>query len=214
MISLSPLSKASADQQDFETAHENAEKLPTQGGQLIVLAGPSGVGKGTLLKHLRQQHPELGLSISATTRQPRQGESDGYHYYFKSTEQFQKMIETGELLEWAQFAGNYYGTPKAPIEAAIAQGEYIVLEIELVGARQVRQSFPAAKQIFILPPNVETLEQRIRSRGQETEAAIEKRLTRAKVELAAAHEFDVQIVNKNLDRALNELEQAIFGSPA
>ncbi len=180
-------------------------------GQLIVLAGPSGVGKGTLLQQLRLKHPELRLSISATTRQPRSGEVDGQHYYFKSREQFQAMVEAGELLEWAEFAGNYYGTPKAPIEDAIAKGQQVVLEIELLGARQVRESFPLAKQIFIAPPDVEALEARIRARGQETEAAIAKRLAQSKVELAAAHEFDTTIVNDRLKTALSELEAAIFG---
>jgi len=179
-------------------------------GQLIVLAGPSGVGKGTLIRQLRSHYPDLRLSVSATTRQPRAGEVDAQHYYFKSCEQFQDMVREGSLLEWAKFAGNYYGTPKAPIEAAISQGKQVILEIELLGARQVRQSFPLAKQIFIAPPNVEALEERIRSRGQETEAAIAKRLAQAKVELAAAHEFDATIVNDCLETALSELETAIF----
>lgn len=191
----------------IEKQVENAIK---KAGQLIVLAGPSGVGKGTLLQQLRLKHPKLKLSISATTRQPRAGEVDGQHYYFKTREQFQAMVNAGELLEWAEFAGNYYGTPKAPIEAAIAQGQRVILEIELMGARQVRQSFPAANQIFIAPPDVSTLETRIRARGQETEAAIAKRLAQSKVELAAAHEFDTVIVNDCLETALQELEAAIF----
>ena len=180
-------------------------------GKLIVISGPSGVGKGTLLQRLRQQYPELQVSISATTRQPREGEVHGQHYYFVSKEQFQSMIERGELLEWAEFAGNCYGTPKAPIVAAIAQGQRVVLEIELLGARQVRESLPAAKQIFIAPPTDKTLDHRIRGRGQETETAIEKRLKQAKVELAAADEFDIKIVNDSLDTALEELEAAVLG---
>ena len=183
----------------------------TQKAQLIVLAGPSGVGKGTLLARLRQAHPDLGVSVSVTTRQPRVGEVDGEQYHFVSRERFSDLVEEDELLEWAEFAGNCYGTPRAPIEAAIAKGQSIVLEIELLGARQVRKSFPNAKQIFVMPPSESALESRIRSRGKDSEAAIEKRLLQAKVELAAADEFDLKIVNDDLDRALAELETAIFG---
>lgn len=180
-------------------------------GKLIVLAGPSGVGKGTLLKQLLKKHPDVQVSVSATTRQPRAGEVDGLHYYFVSRDRFRSMIEDGDLLEWAEFAGNCYGTPKAPIEAAITNGQQVILEIELVGARQVRKSFPNAKQIFILPPSAETLEKRIRSRGQDSEGAIAKRLNRAQEELAAADEFDLQIVNDDLERAFAELEETMFG---
>ncbi|MEL6855302.1 MAG: guanylate kinase, partial [Cyanobacteria bacterium J06607_13] len=171
----------------------------------------SGVGKGSLLKRLLRHHPELQLSISATTRQPRAGEVHGQHYYFVSREKFQTMAKNGELLEWAEFAGNCYGTPKQPIEQAIAQGRRVILEIELVGARQVRASFPDAMQIFVAPPDVQALEDRIRTRGQESESAIAKRLARASVELAAASEFDVRIVNDNFEQALADLEAAIFG---
>ncbi|MGB3573301.1 MAG: guanylate kinase, partial [Phormidesmis sp.] len=121
-----------------------------------------------------------------------------------------EMAQNGELLEWAEFAGNCYGTPRAPIELAISKGRRVVLEIELLGARQVRQSFPAARQIFVAPPNEQALEARIRSRGQETEAAIAQRLAQSKVELAAAAEFDIQIVNEDLQVATNELETAVF----
>ena len=210
MVSFSPTKPSDNQQSDGGTLNADTAPMPTaRAGQLFVLSGPSGVGKGTLIKRLRQQHPELQLSISATTRQPRTGEVDGEHYYFVSSEQFQKMVRRGELLEWAQFAGNYYGTPKAPIEAAIALGRKVILEIELQGARQVRESFPAAKQIFIAPPNEAALEERIRNRGQETEAAIAKRLQQAKVELAAAHEFDIKVVNDSLERALREIEAAV-----
>lgn len=214
-LSISPESSAVSATDDTAltaTATTTPLKEKSGKGQLIVLAGPSGVGKGTLLRQLRQAHPELRLSISATTRQPREGEIEGQHYYFKSREQFQAMVAAGSLLEWAEFAGNYYGTPKAPIEEAIAQGQQVILEIELLGARQVRQSFPLAKQIFIAPPNIEALEERIRTRGQENEAAIAKRLAQSKVELAAANEFDRVIVNDCLETALSELKAAIFGA--
>jgi guanylate kinase len=185
-----------------------------QAGCLTVLAGPSGVGKGTLLHRLLQQHPEIAVSISATTRKPRPGEIDGQHYYFLSPHQFKQMVDSGELLEWAEFAGNCYGTPKAPIEAAIARGQQVILEIELVGARQIRKSFPEAKQIFVMPPSADSLETRIRQRGQDSEEAIAQRLAQAQVELAAADEFDHHIINDDLEAALANLEAAIFASPA
>ncbi len=179
-------------------------------GKLIVLTGPSGVGKGTLLKSLLENHPEIYLSISATTRSPRPGEVHGQNYYFLTKSQFTEMIAAGEFLEWAEFAGNYYGTPRKAVVEQIAKDKIVLLEIEVKGARQVRQSFPEALQIFILPPSVEELEKRIRGRGQDTEAAILKRLKQAETELAAASEFDIQIVNDDLNQALCALETAIF----
>lgn len=180
-------------------------------GNLIVLTGPSGVGKGTLLQGLLHRHPELYVSISATTRAPRRHEVDGEHYFFLTSEQFQAMTAAGEFLEWAEFAGNFYGTPRAPVMAQIAQGKRVILEIELLGARQVRQTAPEAYQIFILPPSLEELERRIRSRGQDPEDAIARRLTRAKAEIEAAAEFDLQIINDDLDSALAALETSLFG---
>ncbi|MBK4732685.1 guanylate kinase [Oxynema sp. CENA135] len=179
-------------------------------GRLIVFAGPSGVGKGTLLRSLLDKHPDLYLSISATTRPPRPGEINGHHYYFVSRERFETMVAEGQLLEWAEFAGNYYGTPRQPVERAIAEGKLVVLEIELEGARQVRKTFPEGMQIFILPPSEAELERRIRARGQDPEAAIARRLQRAKAEIAAADEFDLKIVNDDFDRAIAALEAALF----
>ncbi|HBB32256.1 MAG TPA: guanylate kinase [Cyanobacteria bacterium UBA8803] len=180
-----------------------------QAGRLIVLTGPSGVGKGTLLQLLLQRHPELYLSISATTRSPRPGEVDGQHYYFVSRARFEAMVAGGELLEWAEYAGNYYGTPRAAVEEKIRLGQSVILEIEVVGARQIHQTFPSALRIFILPPNLAELEQRIRDRGQDSEEAIARRLDRAKAEIDAADEFDLQIVNDNLKDALKKIEVAI-----
>lgn len=179
-------------------------------GQLIVFTGPSGVGKGTLLRQLLKRHPDIQLSISATTRQPRPGEEHGKHYYFVSRPEFDAMVAQGQLLEWAEFAGNHYGTPRQPLEAMISRGYVVILEIELEGARQVRSTLPEAPQIFVLPPSLQELEIRIRQRGQDSEAAIAKRLARAKVEIAAASEFDIQIVNDDLERALTDLERAVF----
>ena len=180
-------------------------------GRLIVLTGPSGVGKGTLLKALFQAHSELYLSISATTRAPREGEVEGVQYYFYDRPQFEQAIQDGDLLEWAEFAGNYYGTPIQPVRDRVAAGDLMILEIELWGARQVAKIFPEALRIFILPPSMEVLEERLRSRAQDPEAAILERLAVARSEIAAADEFDLQIVNDDLDTALAAIEAAIFG---
>lgn len=179
-------------------------------GRLIVFTGPSGVGKGTLLKVLRERYPALHLSISATTRTPRPGEVDGKDYYFLSRDAFQAMVNRGELLEWAEFAGNYYGTPRATVQQQLAEGQWVILEIELEGARQVRDTFPQALQLFVLPPSLDELEQRIRQRGQDSEEAIRRRLARAQVEIDAAPEFDAQILNDDLETALQQLEAVIF----
>ena len=179
-------------------------------GRLIVFTGPSGVGKGTLLRSLLQHHPELYLAISVTTRSPRPGEINGKHYYFVSRSQFEQMVSNSELLEWAEFAGNYYGTPREPVENKISQGKCVLLEIELEGARQILNKFPLALSIFILPPSLTELEQRIRGRSQDSEEAIALRLRRAQAEINAASEFDIQIINDNFETALKAIEAALF----
>jgi guanylate kinase len=179
-------------------------------GKLIVLTGPSGVGKGTLLRSLLQRHPELYLSVSATTRQPRPGEVEGKDYFFVARSTFERMIANDELLEWAEFAGNLYGTPKLAVEEQIWRGQWVILEIELEGARQIRDTFADALRIFILPPSIHELEFRIRSRGQDTEDAIARRLQRAQEEINAAAEFDLQIVNDNFEKTLERIEAALF----
>ncbi len=179
-------------------------------GKLIVLTGPSGVGKGTLVRSLLDRHQNLFLSVSATTRQPRPGEQDGRDYFFKTRAEFEAMITADQLLEWAEYAGNYYGTPCPPVETQIQQGNFVLLEIEVLGANAIKKSFPDALRLFILPPSFEELERRLRGRQQDSEAAIAKRLQRAKEELALSSEFDYQIVNDDVETALQEIEQAIF----
>ena len=178
-------------------------------GRLTLITGPSGVGKGTLVKGLLERHPEIWLSISATTRAPRGGEVDGEHYFFLSRDAFERQVAGAGFLEWAEFAGNLYGTPRQPVEAQLAAGRPVLLEIELEGARQVRRSFAAGFQIFVEPPSFEELERRIRGRGSDSEDSIARRLERAKVELAAAPEFDAVLVNGELELALAELEQLL-----
>ena len=173
--------------------------LTETSARLTVLTGPSGVGKGTLVNRLRERHPSLWLSVSATTRAPREGERDGEHYFFHTRDRFDALVAEGGLLEWAEFAGNCYGTPRQPVEAQLVGGSPVLLEIELEGARQVRRSFPQAFQIFLAPPSFEELEQRIRGRGTDSEEAIQKRLARARQ--------DAVVVNDDLDLALAELER-------
>ena len=181
-----------------------------QPGKLIVITGPSGVGKGTLVSSLLQHHPQLRVSISVTTRQPRPGEIEGVNYYFLSKKDFETAIVEGKLLEWTEYAGNYYGTPKAQVIEQIQAGNYVILEIELAGARAIANIFPEARRIFILPPSIAELEQRIRTRGKNSEESIAKRLEIARDEIAASNEFDFQIVNRNLETAIADLETAIF----
>lgn len=179
-------------------------------GQLIVLTGPSGVGKGTLVQSLLHRHPQLNLSVSVTTRSPRLGEIEGKDYYFVDGDRFEEMIEKQELLEWAEFAGNFYGTPMQPVVDKIQAGESVLLEIELIGARQVRKTFPQAMQIFILPPTLAELERRIRHRGKDSEAAMICRLQRAEEEIKASDEFDFVVVNDEFERTVKQLEEVMF----
>ena len=183
----------------------------TDRGRLILVTGPSGVGKGTLIKALRARHPELGFSVSATTRAPRPGEQHGIHYYFYSREQFQELCDRGEFLEWAEFAGNCYGTPISPVIERLNQGKDILLEIELQGARQVMDRWPESLKIFISPPSMEELEKRLRGRSQDSEDSIARRLKTAETELLATEEFDVTIVNDCFDDTLKALEEIVFG---
>lgn len=185
------------------------QSCPTS-GKLIVLTGPSGVGKGTLVRSLLTRHPELYLSVSVTTRSPRPGEVDGREYYFVSRSQFEQMVAQGEMLEWAEFAGNCYGTPRKPVETQIHAGKTVLLEIELNGARQIQATFPDALRIFIRPPSIKELEQRLRGRAQDSDEAIARRLCRATEEINAAGEFDFEIINDDFETALQNIEAALF----
>ena len=183
-------------------------------GQLTVITGPSGVGKGTLVAALRQRQPSIWLSISATTRSPRSGERDGEHYFFLDRDDFDQRVAAGGLLEWAEFAGHCYGTPRQPVQEHLDAGRPVLLEIELEGARQVRHSFPEGFQIFIKPPSFEELERRIRGRGTDSDGAIRRRLERAQVELKAEGEFDAVLVNGDLSAGVADLERLMGLAPA
>ena len=175
-------------------------------GNLTVLTGPSGVGKGTIVKKILDSHSDVWLSISATTRKPRIGEIEGQHYFFLEKKNFQEIIDKEGFLEWASFSNNFYGTPKKIVNEKIEQGNNVLLEIELEGARQIRKSFPEALQIFLAPPNLSELEKRIRGRGTETEDAIRNRLAIANKELIAKKEFDAVVINEDIEKAFMEIE--------
>jgi len=176
---------------------------------LIVITGPSGVGKGTLVRKLLEENKNLWLSISATTRLPREGEKDGREYFFLEENQFKDLINQKGFIEWAEFAGNFYGTPKNEVQNRLSIGKKVLLEIELEGARQVRKTFPEGFQIFIAPPSFSELENRIKGRGTESSNSIANRLNRAKEELKAQNEFDAVVINDNLDNAFLEIKNII-----
>jgi guanylate kinase len=174
--------------------------------RLVVLAGPTAVGKGSVAAAVRERHPEVWISVSATTRAPRPGEQDGVHYYFVSDEEFDAMVARGDLLEWAVVHRSArYGTPRGPVEEALAEGRLALLEIDLQGARQVRETMPDALFVFLKPPSWDELVRRLVGRGTETEAERTRRLETALEELAAEPEFDVTVVNHEIHAAADEL---------
>jgi guanylate kinase len=174
--------------------------------KVFVITGPSGVGKGTLIAALRERIPELELSVSATTREPRDGEQDGRDYHFLSREEFDRRVDAGEFLEFATYSGNRYGTLRSEIERHLDAGRSVLLEIEVQGARQVRAAMPESVQIFVAPPQPATLRERLQGRGKDSPEAIDARLAVAAQELAAKDEFAYQVVNDDLQRAVGELE--------
>jgi guanylate kinase len=171
----------------------------------VVVAGPSGVGKGTVVAQALHDDPDIWLSVSATTRAPRPGEVDGVQYFFLDRADFMAKVADDGMLEWAEFAGNLYGTPRAPVEERLAAGIPVLLEIELEGARQVRQNAPEALLVFLAPPSTAELERRLRGRGTEDDATIGQRLQIAATELAAQDEFDVVLVNDDVQAAAGRL---------
>lgn len=178
-------------------------------GLKIVLSGPSGSGKGTIVKELIKDEQFL-LSISATTRNPRQGEEEGVHYFFKTKEDFETMIAEDAFLEYACFCENYYGTPKAFIEESVKQGKDVILEIEVQGAQQIKNIYPEAVFIFVIPPSLTELEQRLIGRNTEAHDVIQKRLARAKEELALYKEYDYIVINDTLVEAIDKIKTIVL----
>jgi guanylate kinase len=181
-------------------------------GSMLMVVAPSGAGKSSLVNALLQKDPDIGLSVSFTTRAPRPGEVNGREYNFLSEQEFIKRKEAGDFLEWANVHGNYYGTSKSWIESQMQNGKDVILEIDWQGARQVQQLIPQAIWIFILPPSIQTLEDRLRKRAQDDEATIQKRVAAAKDELAHVAEANYLIVNDNFEQALSDLNQVVLAS--
>ena len=178
-------------------------------GKVFVITGPSGVGKGTLISRLLERVPNLELSISATTREPREGEQDGRDYHFLTPAEFDRRIEAKDFLEFATYSGNRYGTLRSEVAKRLDEGRSVVLEIEVQGAGQVRQAMPESVQVFIAPPDPAVLRERLEGRGADSAEAIDARLKVAEVELAARGDFDHLIVNDDLDRAAAQLEEIV-----
>lgn len=178
-------------------------------GLLFVVSAPAGCGKDTILEQLFKKTDTVGYSVSATTRAPREGEVDGVHYHFKSREQFEQMIKDNDVLEYTEYCGNYYGTPRKSVEQLLAQGKDVILKIEVEGAMNIKRIFPECCLVFILPPSLAELERRLRKRGTETEDKIILRTAQAKNELEFAKNYDYYIVNGELDVAVDDLLSVI-----
>lgn len=180
-----------------------------QEGLLVVVSGPSGSGKGTILNLLMKQNDKVRSSISATTRKPREGEADGVNYFFKSIDEFQEMIKKQELIEWVEYCNNYYGTPRAYIENTKNQGFDVILEIEVEGAVNIKKKYPDCVLVFILPPSFDELKKRIENRGTENDKVIEQRLERAKKEIEYIKYYDYVIINDVLQDAVDNLNSIL-----
>ena len=193
---------------------DDTSRQPVTHGRVLVLSGPSAVGKSTVVRRLREQVPNLHFSVSATTRAPRPGEVDGIDYHFVSAERFDTLIEAGELLEWAEIHGGLHrsGTPSAPVIDAAAIGQPVLIEVDLAGARSVKKAMPEVITVFLAPPSWEALQQRLIGRGTETPETMARRLATAEAELAAQGEFDVVVVNSQLDSACSQLVTLLVGN--
>lgn len=183
-------------------------------GILIVLSGFSGAGKGTLVKKLLETYDNYALSVSMTTRAPRDGEQDGVHYFFSTREQFEEKIQENGFIEYAQYCDNYYGTPKAYVEEQLSAGRDVILEIEIQGALQIKKIFPESLLLFVTPPTAAELERRLKSRGTETDEVIAKRLARASEESEGIEAYDYIVVNDNLETCVEELHQIVKAARA
>lgn len=178
-------------------------------GTLIVLSGFSGAGKGTLVRKLLDTYDNYALSVSMTTRQPREGEVDGVHYFFATRERFEEEIARGGLIEYAQYCGNYYGTPRAYVEEQLAGGRNVILEIEIQGALKIKELFPESLLLFVTPPTAAELERRLKGRGTETDEAVARRLARAKEESEGMEAYDYIVINDNLEECVEELHRIV-----
>lgn len=183
-------------------------------GQLVVLAGPSAVGKSTVVRRLRGEVPNLYFSVSMTTRAPRPGEVDGTDYYFVSADDFQQRIDSGAMLEWAEIHGGLQrsGTPAGPVREALEQGRPVLVEVDLAGARNIKEFMPEARTVFLAPPSWDILVERLTGRGTETEDVIERRLTTAREELDAQGEFDTVVVNDDVEQAVTQIARILTGT--
>ncbi len=198
---------------DSTTRTDPAAGIPVP-ARLTVLSGPSGVGKSTVVRVIRQRCPQVWLSISVTTRRPRPGELDGREYFFVSGQRFKELAQAGELLEWARFAGHYYGTPRGPVAEKLADGVPTLLEIDVAGARQVRESVPGALLVFLAPPSWPELVRRLTARETESAEAIGRRLQLAEAELRAEAEFDITLVNTSVTDVCSQLVALMTAQPA
>mgnify|MGYP002623939081 CR=1 FL=1 len=178
-------------------------------GILVIVSGPSGAGKSTIISRVSRQRDDIRFSVSATTRKPREGETDGKDYYFKTREEFRDMIRANAFLEYAEYVGNSYGTPAAPVEESLAAGYNVILDIEVQGAAQVMEKRPDAVSVFLFPPSLEELERRLRSRGTDTEEKIRERLLTARREYAQADQYGYIIINDDADVAVRQLDAII-----